>query len=78
MLAREGRLLADICRGRHLWLCANQFGGHEQLLVVFVDTPQTSLVRHLWLCANQFGGHEQLLVVFVDTPQTSLVRIETV
>ena len=45
MLAREGSLLADICQGRHLLFCANQFGGHEQLLVAFVDAPQTRLVR---------------------------------
>jgi hypothetical protein len=45
VLAREGRLLADICRGRHLRLCADHFVGHEQLLVAFVDAPQTRLVR---------------------------------
>ena len=35
MLARKGRRLADIWRGRHLRLCADRFGGHDQLLVAF-------------------------------------------
>jgi hypothetical protein len=45
MLAREGRRLADICRGHPLLFCADRLGGHDQLLVAFVDAPLQCLVR---------------------------------